>query len=454
MPLEATMVCLDTSEFMRNGDFIPTRHESQQDAANLVVGAKMQQNAENSVGVLTMASVGRRGGARVLVSPTDDMGKILASLHEASIAGRLNLVEGVQVAQLALKHRRNKNGGQRIVLFVGSPVDADANALVKAGKMLKKNNIAVDVVLLGSDDDTADKLRQFVEAAKSNDNSNLVQVPPGVVPSDVLISSPVIQPDAGTPGVSAAGATDAPGAFGGVDANLDPELAMALRVSMEEERARQQAAAAADEAKQQQPAAEATEQPAATPMDADAATDAATAAAETTTAAASTTPAEPMVDDEDALLQQALAMSMREHVASQEAKSVPVEDVAPVPDDKPAEMQLDDDDDDETMQLALQMSMQAQDAAPPGTDPAPAEQAAPPPTTAEPAPAVAESAQAATPAFYDPTFVNQMLSQLPGVDPNDPAIKAALESIRGGPSPDADAPAPAPQDNQDPEETE
>ena len=43
MPLESTIICLDTSEFMRNGDFTPTRHESQQDAANLVVGAKMQQ---------------------------------------------------------------------------------------------------------------------------------------------------------------------------------------------------------------------------------------------------------------------------------------------------------------------------------------------------------------------------------------------------------------------------
>ena len=132
MPLESTIICLDTSEYMRNGDFAPSRMESQQDAANLVVGAKMQQNPESSVGVLTMASAGRCAGARVLVSPTDDMGKILSSLHEAPIGGRLNLVEGVQVAQLALKHRRNKNGAQRIVLFVGSPIEADERALIDA----------------------------------------------------------------------------------------------------------------------------------------------------------------------------------------------------------------------------------------------------------------------------------------------------------------------------------
>merc|ERR1711871_371175 len=123
-----------------------------------------------------MASTGRGAGARVLVSPTDDMD-----------------MEGVQVAQLTLKHRRNKNGAQRIVLFVGSPVEAEQKALVKVGKLLKKNNIAVDVVVLGDRDGNADKLRAFVDAANANDNSNLVAIPAGVVPSDVLISSPVIQ---------------------------------------------------------------------------------------------------------------------------------------------------------------------------------------------------------------------------------------------------------------------
>ena len=43
----------------------------------------------------------------------------------------------------------------------------------------------------------------------------------------------------------------------------------------------------------------------------------------------------------------------------------------------------------------------------------------------------AAPAEPAAPSFHDPTFVNQMLSQLPGVDPNDPAIQAALAKIRG-----------------------
>lgn len=50
-------------------------------------------------------------------------------------------------------------------------------------------------------------------------------------------------PDAGAAGVGAGGAANPVASqfaeYGGIDPNLDPELAMALRISLEEERARQ-----------------------------------------------------------------------------------------------------------------------------------------------------------------------------------------------------------------------
>ena len=48
---------------------------------------------------------------------------------------------------------------------------------MKTGKLLKKNNIAVDVVLLGEHEANGPKLRAFVDAAQSNDTSNLVSIP-------------------------------------------------------------------------------------------------------------------------------------------------------------------------------------------------------------------------------------------------------------------------------------
>jgi len=55
------------------------------------------------------------------------------------VAGKADVAGAVQVAQLALKHRRNKNGGQRVVVFIGSPIDADAKALVKVRKQANQS---------------------------------------------------------------------------------------------------------------------------------------------------------------------------------------------------------------------------------------------------------------------------------------------------------------------------
>ena len=49
------MVCVDNSEFTRNGDYAPTRFQAQADAVNLLAGAKTQHHPENTVGVMTMA---------------------------------------------------------------------------------------------------------------------------------------------------------------------------------------------------------------------------------------------------------------------------------------------------------------------------------------------------------------------------------------------------------------
>ena len=73
----------------------------------------------------------------------------------------------VSLLQLALKHRQNKSQRQRIVLFVGSPLEEDERTLVRLGKKLKKYNVAVDVVNFGEQNDNAAKLEAFVNAVDS-----------------------------------------------------------------------------------------------------------------------------------------------------------------------------------------------------------------------------------------------------------------------------------------------
>lgn len=119
--MEATIVCIDNSEWTRSGDYAPTRFQAQADAVNLLAGAKTQANPENTVGVLTMAGK----TPRVLVTPTADLGKVLTCMTEIPIEGETNISASVQIAQLALKHRQNKTQRQRIVIFAGSPVKED-----------------------------------------------------------------------------------------------------------------------------------------------------------------------------------------------------------------------------------------------------------------------------------------------------------------------------------------
>ena len=45
--------------------------------------------------------------------------------QDLAIEGQANLSAAVQIAQLALKHRQNKNQRQRIVIFIGSPIAED-----------------------------------------------------------------------------------------------------------------------------------------------------------------------------------------------------------------------------------------------------------------------------------------------------------------------------------------
>ncbi|KAG7096454.1 hypothetical protein E1B28_003888 [Marasmius oreades] len=343
MPLEATMMVIDNSEYMRNGDYQPTRFDAQADAVNVVFQTKVDSNPENTVGIMSMAGK----GAEVLVTHSKDLGQILQAIHKTSskIGGEIDIPTAINVAQLALKHRENKNLRQRIIVFVGSPLDgqaADEKIMVKLAKKLKKNNVAVDIVCFGDGIEEPDSegktiMKSFVEAASSSDNSHLVIVPASSnLISDVLISSPVLSEDRSASIPAELGGTGGSGASGsgsnanefefGVDPSLDPELAMALRLSMQEAQAREAASAPSTT---NNPTSQSSQMSGATP----------------------TIPADPTDDEEEAMLQQAIAMSTQE-------QDVDMDEDAPTP--KPGEDdEMDEDEgEDEAIARAIAMSME------------------------------------------------------------------------------------------------
>lgn len=126
----------------------------------------------------------------VLLTHTRELGALLQSVHSAStkIGGTVDFTTAINVAQLALKHRQNKNLRQRIIVFLGSPLQGngtDEKSMTKLAKKLKKNNIAIDVVCFGDGIEEVQSqgegsaeggaptsiLKTFVDNACSADNS-------------------------------------------------------------------------------------------------------------------------------------------------------------------------------------------------------------------------------------------------------------------------------------------
>jgi 26S proteasome regulatory subunit N10 len=345
----------------------------------LLCGAKTNQNPENAVGIL--AAAGDR--IEVMVTPTSDLGRLVTELNKVQIGGNADLLRGIQTAQLALKHRQNKKQKQRIIAFVGSPVTATEKELEALGKNLKKNSVALDLVSFGEVEENAPKLEKLMNALNSNDTSHLLEAPVGPkLLSDVLLSSPIINPDG-----EAGGGDGGAGFEFGINPQEDPELALALRISMEEERARQQAVEGGDGAA----AASAAEAPQAAAT----ATDAAPAAAAPATSAPAPDAAvmEAMgMEDMDDELRQALLLSMQE--------MEPGAADPPAPKRKAEEM--------EAPAAAKDAEMPAEEKAADSSEPS------------------LDSRW-----LQDPSFVQELLGSLPGVDINDERIQEALKEVSG-----------------------
>ncbi|EDW18865.1 26S proteasome non-ATPase regulatory subunit 4 [Drosophila mojavensis] len=377
MVLESTMICFDNSDYQRNGDYFPTRLNVQKDGINLVCLTKLRSNPENNVGLMTLSNT-----VEVLATLTSDVGRIFSKMHLIQPKGEINLLTGIRIAHLVLKHRQGKNHKMRIVVFVGSPINNEEGELVKQAKRLKKEKVNVDIVSFGDHGNNNEILTAFINALNGKDGtgSHLVSVPRGSALSDALLSSPIIQ---GEDGMGAAGLGGAVFEFG-VDPNEDPELALALRVSMEEQRQRQ-------ESEQRR---------------ADSAGGAEAAPPSIATSGESGTERGPAVtlpnsNSEEAMLQRALALST-------ETPEDNLPDFANMTEEE---------------QIAFAMQMSMQDAA----DDTVTQQAKRPKT--EDAAAPMDVDEDYSEVIGDPAFLQSVLENLPGVDPQSEAVRDAVGSL-------------------------
>jgi len=296
--------------------------------------------------------------------------------------GEMRFSSGIKIAHLALKHRQGKNHKTRIIAFIGSPIECDEKEMIKIAKKLKKEKVNIDIINFGEDALNTDLLNKFVTTinGKEGTGSHLVTIPPGPHLSDALVSSAILQGEDGGAGGAAAGQG---GSFEfGVDPNDDPELALALRVSMEEQRARQQADGGQENTTES-----------AVPA----------AAAQPETAEAQTS--------EEALLQRALAMSMDTGEAGGEAAPAAAEPAAA------QEKDLSSMTEEEQIAYAMQMSMAESDATPGGGEESMDVDSK-------------EGGEDYSEVMNDPAFLQSVLQNLPGVDPQSEAVRNAMGALK------------------------
>lgn len=243
---------------MRNGDLRPSRLECQSEAATLLYTLRRNANIENSLALMTMSGT----TPAVLVSLTNDTGKLGAALNQVrptnynsshvmtattTVNGSSNLLSAIKVAMLVLKNRQNPVQHQRIIAFVGSPLrtwqqksqepvsDDQINQLVK---QMTRQRVALDLILFGAEQEQNKALAQSLINALSQtadpdqDPSHLLTIPcdNGSI-IDILRQSHEVLGDANAPMINGDEY---------FDPDMDPELAMALKLSLEEEQARQE----------------------------------------------------------------------------------------------------------------------------------------------------------------------------------------------------------------------
>jgi len=182
------IICVDNSDWSRNGDYEPTRWEAQVGAANILIEQKCERNPENTVGMISMA--GKR--VQVLSTLTTDQSRVLNAMKTISLTGESDYITSLNIAQLTLKHRQNKNQRQRIILFVCAPIKHSVEEITLVGKKLKKYNVAIDIISYGNVDENSAILKTLLDTVNNNNNSHIIEVLPGYYLVDSLFSSPII----------------------------------------------------------------------------------------------------------------------------------------------------------------------------------------------------------------------------------------------------------------------
>ena len=229
---EATIICIDNSDWTRNGDYIPNRFQAQISAANIIIENRCETNPENTMGI--MATAGKR--VEMIATLTNDESRLLGAMSNIPINGECDIYSALSISILCLKHRANTNQKQRVILFIGSPIKSSVESLVNIGKKLKKYNVAVDIISFGHVEENREAIDALLKEVNNKNNSSLLEVPLGSFIMDSLFTSPIMGNNMGAEGNQGqdggVGGGNAPN-MGGVS-QFEHDMNLAMQMSLQE----------------------------------------------------------------------------------------------------------------------------------------------------------------------------------------------------------------------------
>ena len=241
MKRESIMICIDNSCYSINEDYHNlSRLHHQQDAIRRLITNKLNVNPENMCGLLAM-----NDSCETLCSPTRDndlLNKSLGNVNKRSNFGTISLAKALRTCALCLVHRLYKHSKGRIIVFVCSPLNAskkNVRYLYETAALLRKINMSVDLINIGIENQKNDNLAiltKFNEICNNEEYpSHLVNIKP-VQMHDDLISDQVLKSAICTWNSSS---TVTSTTSSNINESMDDQLALALRMSIEEQKQRE-----------------------------------------------------------------------------------------------------------------------------------------------------------------------------------------------------------------------
>lgn len=220
-------IIIDNSEYSRNGDFQPNRYQQEIDCSDYFV-----RNLKNTSGNAHTAVIAGAGETPYVVLADAETSAIY---HEKLyIKGKLNILTSVEISLLT--------SPEEIILFHCSPIsDASKqdpeyqNRLIKLLKKLKKNSITLEVINFGEIDTNT----EFWEAVIQEVGSDVIKLMNFMPEGGNLLWEQISDYKQRLVFNNDDGGENPFMEYGGIDPSMDPELAMALRMSLEEEQQRQ-----------------------------------------------------------------------------------------------------------------------------------------------------------------------------------------------------------------------